>query len=202
MRYETVRGRNAEELRATEQKASAVSKLSSGFGTSGDAAEPGGLGVELDYPCGSLPNQDIQHPTPGGGSNGESATSLLQEWGYLRDRVAAEDHCRDQEEMHKGQSRYLVTKARQAECFMSEFPAIHTTELYRLLAPSSGLLHVVIGTSGTVVVERIPPTFINNNTRFNLIDKTITSWFEPVQKSKPKDCSVFVTLSFDSSLMN
>lgn len=35
MRYEPVRGRNAEELRATEQKASAVPKRASGLGQLG-----------------------------------------------------------------------------------------------------------------------------------------------------------------------
>ena len=41
MRYETVRGRNAEELSATEQKASALSTRASGFGMPGASAEPG-----------------------------------------------------------------------------------------------------------------------------------------------------------------
>lgn len=69
-------------------------------------------------------------------------------------------------------SRHLVTKAWQAGHFMPQLPAIHTNEPYRLLAPSSGLLHMVIGTFLTMsgITTEMPksPTWKRNNKNVSL----------------------------------
>lgn len=72
-----------------------------------------------------------------------NAMSQLKIW----DKIASQKLVRIRNNIFQGvqaQPRHLVTKAWQAAWHVSGIPAIHTTELERLLAPSSGLLCMVI----------------------------------------------------------
>lgn len=68
---------------------------------------------------------------------------------------------------------HLVTKAWQAGHFTPQLLVIHTTEPYRSLAPSSGLLHVVMGIFLTMsgITTEMPksPTWKRNSRKVSLL---------------------------------